>query len=173
MTYDPNRPANTGATERELDRTANRAHDTIDSTTSKAHQAVDNVADKAQQVAGNVQDKAQQAVDKAQDIGQQAMDKAQDIGQQAVDRADAATTTVGEKMTDAAQTIRQKAPMSGPVATAADTAANTLERAGTYLQEQDLADMRGDLEGMIRRYPVQSLLIGFGIGYLLARGTRR
>jgi methyl-accepting chemotaxis protein len=162
MTYDPNRPTTTGATERELDRKANQAHDTIDRTTDKAHQAVDSVTDKAQQVAGNVQDKAQQA-----------MDKAQDIGQQAVDRADAATTTVGSKMTDVAQTIREKAPVDGPMANAADTAADTLERAGTYLQQQDLADMRADLEGLIRRYPTQSLLIGFGIGYLLARGTRR
>ncbi len=76
-------------------------------------------------------------------------------------------------MTDAAQTIRQSAPDSGPLAGAADSAADTLQRAGSYLQEQDLADMRADLEGMIRRYPVQSLLIGFGVGYLLARSTRR
>jgi hypothetical protein len=154
MTYDPNRTTS-GATEREIDRT-------IDRTANTAHQAADSVSDKAQQVASNVQDKAQQA-----------MDKAQDLGTQAVDRADAATTTVGEKMTDVAQTIRQKAPTTGTVANVADTAADTLERAGSYLQQQDLADMRGDLESMIRRYPTQSLLIGFGIGYLLARSTRR
>ena len=68
---------------------------------------------------------------------------------------------------------RERAPATGPVANVADTAADTLDRAGTYLQQQDLADMRADLEGMIRRYPVQSLLIGFGVGYLLARSTRR
>ena len=162
MTYDPNRPMSSGATERELDRTADRAHTSIDQTTDKAHQAVDTAADKAQQVASTVQDKAQQA-----------MDKAQDIGQQAADKADAATTTVGEKMTDVAQTIRQKAPATGTAANVADTAADTLERAGTYLQQQDLNDMRADLENIIRRYPVQSLLIGLGVGYLLARGTRR
>ena len=162
MTYDPNRPMSSGATERELDRTADQAHTSIDRTTDKAHQAVDTAADKAQQVASTVQDKAQQA-----------MDKAQDIGQQAADKADAATTTVGEKMTDVAQTIRQKAPATGTAATVADTAADTLERAGTYLQQQDLNDMRADLENIIRRYPVQSLLIGLGVGYLLARGTRR
>ena len=92
---------------------------------------------------------------------------------QAVDKVDAATTDVGARMTEAAQTIREKAPMSGPVADAASTAATTLERAGTYLQQQDLADMRADLEGIIRRHPMESLLIGLGIGYLLARSTRR
>src|SRR6266545_2886804 len=107
MTYDPNRPTTPGATERELDRT--------------------------------------------------------------VERADATTSTMGEKMSDVAQTIREKAPMSGPMATAADT----LERAGTYLQQQDLADMRADLEDIIRRHPIESLLVGLGVGYLLARSMRR
>jgi ElaB/YqjD/DUF883 family membrane-anchored ribosome-binding protein len=165
MTYDPNRPnrpTTSSATERELDRTADRSHETIDRASDTAHQAVDSAADKAQQVAGEVKEKAQQA-----------MDKAQDLGSQAADRADAATTTVGEKMSDAAQTLRERAPATGPMANVADTAADTLDRAGTYLQQQDLADMRADLEGMIRRYPVQSLLIGFGVGYLLARSTRR
>jgi ABC-type transporter Mla subunit MlaD len=111
--------------------------------------------------------------DKAAEVASDVRDKAQQAGEQAVARADAATTTMGEKMTDVAQTIRQKAPISGPVADAADTAADTLQRAGTYLQQQDLSDMRADLEGIIRRHPIEALLIGLGIGYLLARSTRR
>jgi len=155
MTNDPNRPTTYGATQRELDRAADTAQGTIDT-----------VRDKAEDVVGDVKDKAAQ-------VGSQVADKATQVGSQVADKADAATTTVGEKMTDVAQTIRQKAPVSGPVADAADTAADTLQRAGSYLQEQDLADMRADLEGLIRRHPVESLLIGFGLGYLLARGMRR
>jgi len=165
MTFDPNRPittGTTGSTQRELDRTADKAHDTVDRATDAAHSTVDKVTDKAQQVAGDVKEKAQQVADKAQDLGQQA-----------VDRADATTTTVGEKMTDVAQTIRDKAPTTGPVANVADTAADTLQRAGTYLQQQDLADMRADLEGIIRRHPMESMLVGLGVGYLLARSMRR
>jgi methyl-accepting chemotaxis protein len=140
MTYDSNRPNTGSATERELDRTADKAHDTIDA-----------------------------ARDKAADLA----DQAQRVGAQVADKADAATSTVGEKMTDVAQTIREKAPISGPVADAADTAAETLERAGTYLREQDLSDIRADLEGLIRRHPIESLLVGLGVGYLLARSMRR
>jgi len=186
MTIDPNRTAATAAaaTQHDVDRTADRAHNAVDRATDKAHTTVDTVADKAQQVAGDVRDKAQQVAgkaqdvgaqvaDKAQDLGAQVADKAQDLGAQAVDRADAATTTVGGKMTDVAQTIRDNAPTSGPIATAADTAADTLERAGSYLQEQDLSDIRADLEGIIRRHPVESLLVGLGVGYLLARSMRR
>jgi len=159
MTYDPKRPATytgTGTgTERELDRTMDKAQNTMD-----------NVRDKAQDVAGDVRDKAQQ-------VGSQVADKAQQVGSQVADKADAATTTVGDKMTDVAQTLREKAPTTGPLADAADTAADTLQRAGTYLQQQDLNDMRSDLEGIIRRHPIESLLIGLGVGYLLARSTRR
>ena len=155
MTYDPNRPSSYTGTEREFDRTANQAENTYE-----------NVRDKAEDVAGDVKDKAQ-------DVASDVKDKAQQVGTQVADKADAATTTVGGKMTEAAQTIRERAPMSGPMADAADTAADTLQRAGTYLQQQDLSDMRADLEGLIRRHPMESLLVGFGIGYLLARSMRR
>jgi hypothetical protein len=33
--------------------------------------------------------------------------------------------------------------------------------------------MRADLEGIIRRHPMEAVLVGLGIGYLLARSTRR
>ncbi len=162
MTYDPNRPTTTGATQREIDRTADRAHDTVDRAAGTAQNAVDTVSDKAQQVASTVKDTAQDL-----------KDKAQDLGQQAAERADATTTTVGEKMSDVAQTIRERAPSTGTLGNVADTAATTLDRAGTYLQQQDLSDMRADLEDIIRRHPIESLLVGLGVGYLLARSMRR
>jgi methyl-accepting chemotaxis protein len=148
MTYGSNKGS---ATEREIDRTADKAHDTIDA----------------------ARDKAADLADQAQRAGAQVADQAQKVGSQVADKADAATTTVGEKMTDVAQTIREKAPNSGPVADAADTAAQTLERAGSYLRDQDLSDIRADLENIIRQHPIESLLIGLGVGYLLARSMRR
>jgi hypothetical protein len=57
--------------------------------------------------------------------------------------------------------------------TAATAVAEKLDVAGTYLQEKDLNHVLDDLSGMIRRHPVPALLIGLGVGYLLARGTRR
>jgi hypothetical protein len=59
------------------------------------------------------------------------------------------------------------------VGSAATTVAEKLDAAGTYLQEKNLDHVVGDLSGMIRRYPVPSLLVGLGIGYLLALSTRR
>jgi hypothetical protein len=155
MTYDPNRPTTYGATQRELDHAADKAHTTIDDARDKAQDIADDIKNKTAQISGQVSEKAAQ------------------VGGQVAEKADAATTTVGEKMSDAAQAIRQNAPDSGALASAADTAADGLQRAGDYLQRQDLTDMRADLENLIRRHPMESLLIGFGLGYVLARGMRR
>jgi hypothetical protein len=59
------------------------------------------------------------------------------------------------------------------VGSAATTVANKLDAAGAYLQEKKVDHMVGDLTSMIRRYPIPALLIGLGIGYLLAGRTRR
>jgi uncharacterized protein YjbJ (UPF0337 family) len=82
-------------------------------------------------------------------------------------------SAVGEKIGSLAGVIREKAPHEGAIGTAAATVAEKLDAAGSYLQEKKLDHMMGDLSSMIRRYPVPSLLVGLGIGYLLARSTRR
>ncbi len=82
-------------------------------------------------------------------------------------------SAVGERMGSLAGVIREKAPHEGAVGTAATTVAEKLDAAGSYLQKKNLDHMMDDLSGMIRRYPVPSLLVGLGIGYLLARSTRR
>lgn len=80
---------------------------------------------------------------------------------------------VGEGIGSLADAIREKAPHEGAVGTAATAVADKLDVAGSYLQEKDVNHVLGDVSSIIRRYPVPSLLIGLGIGYLLARTTRR
>jgi uncharacterized protein YjbJ (UPF0337 family) len=84
-----------------------------------------------------------------------------------------ATAAVGEKIGSLADAIRETAPHEGTVGTAATAVAEKLDVAGSYLREKDLNHVLSDVSSMIRRYPVPSLLIGLGIGYLLARSTRR
>ena len=55
---------------------------------------------------------------------------------------------------------------------ASDAVAQTLERTGRYLQEEGLKGIGEDAASLIRRYPIQSVLIGIGIGFLIARSTR-
>jgi hypothetical protein len=51
--------------------------------------------------------------------------------------------------------------------------AERLEAGGQYLQEHGMRDMTGELHSLIRRYPVQSLLVGLGFGFLLGRMANR
>jgi hypothetical protein len=85
------------------------------------------------------------------------------------DKADEAAMAAGERLQATADMIRDKAPHEGRLGTAASVVAERLEGAGTYLQEQGVSGAVEDAGTLIRRYPVQSLLLGLGMGYLLAR----
>jgi hypothetical protein len=69
-------------------------------------------------------------------------------------------------------TIRKNAPHEGIIGNAASTAAGALENTGQYLQEKGVSGMMNDLTETIKRNPMVSVLIGIGLGYLLARATR-
>jgi hypothetical protein len=68
--------------------------------------------------------------------------------------------------------VREKAP-EGKAGEVAVKAADVLDRSGEYLQAANLQMVRSDLERVIREHPIESLLVGMGIGYMLARATRR
>ena len=61
----------------------------------------------------------------------------------------------------------------GTIATAATAVAGGWESASSYLQEKKFEEIATDLTTLIRTYPVQSLLVGVGLGYILARLTTR
>jgi hypothetical protein len=88
------------------------------------------------------------------------------------DRADSAVSSVGSGMQSVADTVRDKGPQSGMLGKAASGVASGLESGGRYLEEQGLSGMADDLTNLIRRNPVPALLIGVGIGFLLARLLR-
>ncbi len=98
--------------------------------------------------------------------------KVQEFGVTAASTASEAATAVGEQIGSLAGAIRDHAPRDGAMATAATTVAGGLESASTYLKEKDYENLAADLTALVRNYPVQALLVGVGVGYLLARGTR-
>jgi hypothetical protein len=99
--------------------------------------------------------------------------KAQELGSSMAERASGATSSVGEGMSSLAGMIRQNAPSEGTVGSAASAVANQLDAAGSYLKDNSFENMGKDLTALIRRYPVQSLLIGLGLGYWLARNSEK
>lgn len=160
-----------------VDRAADAAGDAADRAKDQASSAAQNVTDKVKDVVQDLRTKnpsevASDLKDKAAEVGSQVQDKASELASQAADKTDDAMSATGQGMQSLAQTVRDKAP-GGTVGDIADTAATALEKGGTYLQQSDPATVRNDLEEIIRRNPIPALLVGLGIGFLVARSLRR
>jgi len=125
---------------------------------------------RAGQTAGGAPQPAGATLDEKSD---EARVTAEEMAASAATKASQSMSAVGEKIGSLADTIREKAPHEGAIGTAATTVANKLGAAGSYLQEKNVDHVVGDLTGMIRRYPIPALLVGLGIGYLLAGRARR
>jgi uncharacterized protein YjbJ (UPF0337 family) len=96
--------------------------------------------------------------------------KARELGATAARKANEAAPVIGEKMKSLASVIREKAPR---LATSASKVADGLESASNYLQEKKFEDLGEDFKGLVRRYPLRSLLIGLGLGFLLVGRKRK
>lgn len=136
----------------------------------------------ASNVAEHAKDTAAEAANKAKEIGsgvaQKAGEAASYVGKKADEaasyvgkRADDATSAVGAGMKNLAGTIRDKAHDSGIIGAAGSAVADTLESGGRYLQQQGLSGIGDDLTNMIRRNPIPAVLLGIGVGFLVARAT--
>lgn len=120
-----------------------------------------------------MKDTAQGMARSASQMASDAKAKAQEFGSTVAEKASGATTSVGEGMSSLAGSIRHYAPSEGTVGSAASSVANQLDAAGSYLKDSNFENMANDLTALIRRYPLQSLFIGLGIGYFMARNSRR
>jgi len=127
------------------------------------HQAA-NAAEHAKNVAN-------EAVNKAKDVGSSVVEKAGEAASYVGKKADDATSSVGSGMKNLAGTIREKMPEKGMLGAAGSAVADTLESGGRYLQQQGLSGIGDDLTNMIRRNPIPAVLLGIGVGFLLARAT--
>jgi hypothetical protein len=61
---------------------------------------------------------------------------------------------------------------SGPVGAIGSQAADVIEKGAGYLEQGDTERMIQDLEAMVRRRPMESLLIAAGAGFLLSKAMR-
>jgi ElaB/YqjD/DUF883 family membrane-anchored ribosome-binding protein len=134
--------------------------------TQKNEHEGQSMTDKAKDVAGKAAEKGKEA---ASTIGE----KARQAGEYARDKADEGVATVGRGVENLGQTVRDKGPQSGVMGRATSAVADTLENTGEYLEEKGLSGMASDVTDLIRRNPIPAVLIGVGVGFLLARLTTR
>jgi F0F1-type ATP synthase assembly protein I len=155
---------NTGTKQRDEERGGSSSQSAAD-LKNKARDAASNVAGQVRETAANVADKAR---DVASNVAGQARDMASNLGE----RASEATGNLGSGMQSLAGTIRERMPQEGMMGQAASSVAGALESSGRYLQEEGLGGIGRDVSTIIRRNPIPAVLIGVGIGYLIARATR-
>lgn len=121
------------------------------------------------------QDMAQQAMGTAQQKGQQVaqtvQQQASQLGGQAQQKTDQGMDLAASGLGQAAQTIRQQGTQTGnsTVSGVATSAANTLDSASQYLRDKDTAQLFDDLEALVRRKPVASVLVAAGVGFVLSK----
>jgi hypothetical protein len=94
--------------------------------------------------------------------------KTQELASASAAKARDMTSKLGHKVREFAGKVREKSPHE-TVRDTTNRVADGLESAGTYLEETSFQGMVDDVASLIRKYPMQSLLIGIGIGFLLSR----
>jgi ElaB/YqjD/DUF883 family membrane-anchored ribosome-binding protein len=134
----------------------------------EGHEAVRRMKDAASKAGEQARDAAAGAAEQAQDLVQRATDAASNLGE----RVEETKASVGGQMRSLADTIRERAPEEGMFGSAASALAETLETGGSYLEEQDLSAIAEDVAEVIRRHPITSVLVGVGVGFMLARTLR-
>jgi len=111
--------------------------------------------------------------ERASEFASGVAERASNIASNVGERVDSGIHATGKGMENLAQGIRDNTPSEGIFGTASCKVADTLESSGKYLEEHGVGAMVDDLTEIIRRNPLPSVLIGVGIGFVLARATSR
>jgi len=73
---------------------------------------------------------------------------------------------------DRGQDLGQASGPAGTVGSVATAAADRLEGASQYLHQTDTDRLMADIEALVRRKPVESLLVAAGLGFVFAKALR-
>lgn len=84
-------------------------------------------------------------------------------------KANEATTAIGESLKSAGSAIRRGAPQEGSMGQASSAVAQTLADTGDYIETQGIQGIENDIANLIKKNPIPSLLMGVGLGFMLAR----
>lgn len=129
----------------------------------------DSARDAANKAGDAVKDAANKTTDAVKDAASTVGNKAAEAGSYIANKAEDATHAVGGEMKSFAGTMREKGPHDGMLGTANAAVANTMESFGRELEQHGLSGIADDITNTVRRHPVPAVLIGIGLGFILAR----
>jgi hypothetical protein len=132
---------------------------------------------------GNMQNAGSNVADKARDVARSAVETARDTATGVVDRTRDLAGNVADKARDMAGNVADTARdwASGAVGAVKDSdvvnktgeyVSDAWETGSRYFQEHNFKDMADDVAGVIRRNPIPAMLVGVGLGFILARSLR-
>jgi len=142
-----------------------KARDEANTATEKVKDAAGHLGQAASSAASAVTEKAK---DVAGQVGHAVSGAAETVSQKAGD----ATHALGSGIRTLGDKVRDNGPNDGMMGKATESVASALEQSGKYLEDKGLAQMTEDITGLIKQHPIPAVLIGIGIGFLLARTMR-
>jgi len=148
-----------------------------------AQSVVDKAKDMASDAKDKVQDTAHSFSERAGDVASNVAHRTGEVASNVAHRAGEMASTAGKKvdsgvsaagcgMQSFADTVREHGPSAGMLGSATSAVADTIENTGEYLETHGLSGIAEDLTSLVRRNPIPALLIGIGVGFLIARATR-
>jgi len=123
-------------------------------------------------VADKARDMARNATETARDAATGVMDRARDVAGNVADRAKDVAGSVADTARDWASGAAGAVADSDVVNKAGEYVGEAWEAGSRYFQEHSFRDMADDVAGVIRRNPIPALLVGVGLGFILARSLR-
>jgi hypothetical protein len=100
------------------------------------------------------------------------VEKMEDLASTVGHQAEGAVGATGDAMKSLAGTIREKKAENGMLHDVASGIADGLESGGAYLQDHNLHGLAKDMTDLVRRYPLQAILVGVGVGFCVGRLSR-
>ena len=134
--------------------------------------------DSAMRTAEGAAEKAKEALNAGIESGRQAFDEAKDAAGAGIHAAQlkvgSAIGIAREAASNFASSVSDAAAYAGHKAEdATGSVGGALESTGHYLKEDGLRHIASDVTDLIRRNPVPAMLIGIGLGFLVAQATSR
>jgi hypothetical protein len=149
----------------------NQREESIQGKTQEMADKAKQFGDKAKQFGDKAKDTAANVVEKTRDLAANIADKTKETAAALGNKAEDATRAIGQGMESLAGTVRHNLPQAGVIGSAASSVASGLESSGKYLEQEGLQGIGTDLLNLIKRNPIPALLVGIGLGFLMARAT--